>query len=313
MILFQAYSQEAVSVEKNSQAKDTLLKSDDDTRISIGNDLLSIDDSKDALKIRLGKHGVNILESLENGSKITFQNYDDWTWNRDNEDDKSDKSDNRRRHFRGHWAGFEFGFANYLTADRSFVLPSSINYMDLYSSKSNYFNINFAQRSFGLTRRLGFVTGLGLNFDSYRFSGDNTITTDANGEIRDSIPGMVLKKSKFRTLYLTMPLLLEAQVRTDHDQINVAAGLIGAVKLCNDTKIITESGDKFKSNDDFSTNLLRWGPTVRIGYGSLQRRRSCSSDDSVSFGIMCSAILACSNWADESSATGYSIENGICG
>jgi len=267
-ILFQAYSQEAVSGEKKEKVKsDTLVKNDDGNSQASGKDLLSVEDKNDNVRIRIGNHAINILESLEGGSKVSIRRIDEDEWN---EDDNRSEHHRRRNHFTGHWAGVEWGLANYMTRDYSFVVPDDIYYMDLYSSRSQYFDINFAQKSIGFTRHFGLVTGLGLNWDFYRFSGQNTISTGANGVIVDSIPSQALKKSKFRTMFLTVPLILEAQIGTGGNRLNVGAGVIGGVKLWSSTKMITTGNDKLKTTDDFSMNMLRWGPTVRVGYGCLQ-------------------------------------------
>ncbi len=272
-VLLQAYSQEAVSTEKKDKQKsDTLAKSNEDTKVVIGKDLLTIDEGKDNVKIRFGNHGINILESLEGGSKITIEKYnhdDNWIV----QDDNSDNHNSFRRHrsgFKGHWAGIEWGFCNYLAPGFSFVVPDDIYYMDLYSANSQYFDINFVQQSFGFSRHFGLVTGLGLNWDCYRFSGNNSIVAGNNGVIEELVPPTTLKKSKFKSLYLTLPLLLEGQILADNHHINIGAGVIGGVKLWAQTKMVANDGEKLKSTGDFSMNLLRWGPTLRIGYGCVQ-------------------------------------------
>jgi len=267
--ILQAYSQEVKSNGKQGkEVTDTLLKSSDETSVAVGNDLISVKDSKDAFSLRIGNRGMDILESLEGGHKIKFRNYPD------NDDlyDQDDKSDNRERrwrsgrHFRGHWAGIEFGFNNYLTSDNSFTMPSAINYMTLHSGKSHSFNINFAQESFGITRHFGLVTGLGLNWNNYRFENNNNIQTDADGVIIPLDPGSQLERSKLTTLYLTVPLMLEAQIPSDFHRLNIGAGLIGAIKLASHTRMDFKNGDKIKTNDDFSLNLLRYGATARVGF-----------------------------------------------
>ena len=270
IIILQAYGQETVSAEKKENQKtDTLLKSQDDTKVSIGKDFLTIDEGKDNVNIRIGNHAINILESLEGGSKVTIKKYnsDDW----DDQDYSSDDSGHHRHrnHFNGHWAGIEWGFANYLTGN-SFVMPNDIHYMSLYDSKSDYFDINFMQLSLGFSRHIGLVTGLGLNWDCYRFDGDNSIQKGANGVIEEYASPVPLKKSKLKTLYLNLPLLLEGQIRVENNTINIAGGVIGGVKLWSQTKMVTGTGNKLKNTDDFSMNLLRWGPTVRLGYGCFQ-------------------------------------------
>jgi hypothetical protein len=186
------------------------------------------------------------------------------------ENDKENERARRRSRFRGHWTGIEFGFNNYVTSDKSLVLPADIDYMTLHSSKSSNFNINFSQLSLGMTRHFGIVTGLGLNWNNYRFDGNNNIIKGDNGIIEKLDPGTNLEKSKLATLFLTLPLMLELQIPVDHSRLNIAAGPIGAVKLGSHTKMVYENGEKIKSNGDFSLNMLRYGATARVGYANFQ-------------------------------------------
>lgn len=193
----------------------------------------------------------------------------------DEDDDKKDRKRNRRR-FTPHWSGIEIGMNNFMTADYSTSLPASINYMDLNTGKSYNFNINFAQLGMGLTRRIGFVTGLGFEFNNYYFDGNNNIMKDENGVVIEydaTLDGIVLDKSKFSTTYFTVPLLLEIQVPvTSYRTINIAGGVIGGAKLCSRTKMVyyDNGKEKIKEKDDYSLNILRYGPTVRVGYESFQ-------------------------------------------
>jgi hypothetical protein len=164
----------------------------------------------------------------------------------------------------------EFGFNNYLTSDKSNVMPDDINYMSLHSSKASNFNVNFSQLSLGMTRRIGFVTGLGLNWNNYRFDGNNNIIKGTNGVVEVLDPGANLEKSKLTTIYLTLPFMLELQLPVDNNSINIAAGPIGAVKLGSHSKMVFEDGQKVKSGSDFSLNMLRYGATARVGYGNFQ-------------------------------------------
>ncbi len=194
----------------------------------------------------------------------------------DENDDKKDRRRSRRR-FTPHWSGFEIGVNDFMTEDYSMYLPAADNYMDLNTGKSFNVNFNFAQLGIGLTRRIGFVTGLGFEINNYHFDGNNNIQKDEDGVvgIYDATAlGIVLDKSKFTTVYFTVPLLLEIQVPvTRYRTINIAGGVIGGAKLSSHTKIkYYEGRDKVKDKekDDYSLNVLRYGPTVRVGYESFQ-------------------------------------------
>jgi hypothetical protein len=267
-IIIQGFIQKVSGESQNEKKQGTNANKTEKTRVTIGKDLVSVEERDSSLNVRVGNRGLNILESLE-GPKFNFEKYsknDEWY-----QDDKDDERARRRNRFRGHWSGIEFGFNNYLTSDKSLVLPDEINYMTLHSGKSNNFNINFSQLSLGLSRHIGFVTGLGLNWNNYRFDGNNNILKGTNGIIEMLDPGTRLEKSKLATLYLTLPFMLEMQIPVNNNHLNFAAGPIGAVKLGSHTKMVYEdSGQKVKSSGDFSLNLLRYGATARAGYGNFQ-------------------------------------------
>jgi len=267
-IIMQAFSQEVVSKEKEEPLKNE--QSRENTKVTIGDNLFSVRDDKDALHIRIGNRGLEILESLEGNRRFSFEKYDDeaeapeTVYN-------SEENERRRnyRKFKGHWSGIEFGLNSLLTAGNSFVMPDDIDYMTLHTGKSSCFNLNFTQQSFGFTRRIGLVTGLGFNWNNYTFDGNNNIVKGANGVITEYTPVSLLKKSKLTTVYLTLPVLLEVQIPTDSKTINLSGGVIGAVKLGSHSKMVFENREKVKSDDDFSLNVLRYGPTLRAGFENL--------------------------------------------
>ena len=148
-----------------------------------------------------------------------------------NQDDKDEERSRRRNRFKGHWSGVEFGFNNYVTTDKSLIMPDDISYMTLRSNKSLNFNINFSQLSLGITRHIGFVTGLGLNFENYKFDGNNNIQKGTDGIIEILDPGTTLEKSKLATVFLNLPFMLELQLPVNNNQLNIAAGPIGSVKI----------------------------------------------------------------------------------
>jgi hypothetical protein len=266
-IIMQGFSQK-LSAEIQSDKKQAIPeKTDNNTNVNVGNGLIKVQESDSSVNVRVGNRSLSILESLE-GKKFKFEkhsDYNDWY-----QEDNEDRHERWRNRFRGHWSGIELGFNNYVTSDKSMVLPDDINYMTLHSSKSTNFNINFAQLSMGLARHIGFVTGLGLNWNNYRFDGNNNIIKGNNGVIEMLDPGAQLEKSKLATLYLTVPFLLELQIPVHGNHFSIAAGPIGAVKLGSHTKMVFEDGQKIKSNGDFSLNLLRYGGTARVGYGNFQ-------------------------------------------
>jgi hypothetical protein len=286
-IIMSGYFQEVSAKIQNNDKNDTLINRDENTRLSDSRDMAGVEKDDSSFNTKAGNRSLSILESLE-GPGVSFRqvsqndNRDQKDYENDRakrkvywsgfniEEDNEDKHHRNRNRFRGHWTGIELGYNNYLSSDKSFSMPSDIDYMTLHSSKSSCFNINFTQLSLGLARHIGFVTGLGLNWNNYRFDGNNNIQKGAGGVIEELDPGLNLEKSKLATLFLTLPFMLELQVHVNNNNLHLAAGPIGALKLGSHTKMLFENGHTVKSYGDFSLNMLRYGATARVGYGNFQ-------------------------------------------
>lgn len=253
-----------------SQAKEkteTSTNKNEAITVTIGRDLVGIEKNDSSLNLNAGNRRLTILESLE-GPRFSIKNYarkDDW-----DQEDNDNESSRYRSRFRGHWSGIELGLNNFTTSRNNLTMPADIEYMTLHSSKSTNFNINFTQLSLGLGRHIGFVTGLGLNWNNYRFDGNNNIVKGQNGVIEELDPLLNLEKSKLATLFLTVPFLLEIQIPVNSNHLSISAGPIGAIKLSSHTKMVFEDGHTVKSWGDFSLNMLRCGATARVGYGNFQ-------------------------------------------
>ncbi len=272
---FTLQSREITVIEKKQTSE---LDTSDNVTIIIGNDFFRFDGNDSLVLIRMGSRGLNIQDSPD-GKKVDIEKYDtevrdlqeadkdkDRDWDQDREEQYRYKGG---RNFRGHWAGLEIGFNNYLYVE-SMDLPSEISYMSLNTSRSNCYNINFSQVNIGFSRHIGLVTGIGVSWNNYRFEGTNSIAVDPAGNLVENIPDntVPVKKSKFNTLYLNAPLMFEVQIPAGYNRLNLAAGVIGGVKLNAWTKLVFEDGEKVRANGDYNLNLLRGGVTARIGYGN---------------------------------------------
>jgi hypothetical protein len=281
---FTLQSREITVIEKKNTVADT----SETVTIIIGNELFRLDGNDSLVLIRVGDRGLNIQDSPD-GKKVDIENYADelreleeagGKRNRYSENDRDsypdrnryqDREDEERswggRNFRGHWAGFEAGFNNYLHAE-SMTLPEQISYMELNTNRSNCFNLNFSQVNIGFSRYTGLVTGLGVNWNIYRFEGMNSIAVGNDDIITALIPveTVPLKKSKFNTLYLNIPLMFEVQIPAGYSRLNLAAGVIGGLRLNSWTKLVYEDGEKTRTNGEYNLNLLRGGVTARVGY-----------------------------------------------
>ncbi len=261
--------------------------------VIIGEEIFRIDGNDSLVIIKVGDRGLNIRDS-EEGKKVNVEKYDELqelenaaaeknterttvrktereperTYDYSDQQDR-DESENYRggRHFRGHWSGMEVGLNNWLYAE-SMTLPEEIDYMTLRTGNSNSFNLNFSQVNIGLSRYAGLVTGIGVSWNIYRFDGHNTIFVGPDGYLTEAIPENIanVKKSRFNTLYLNAPLLLEFQIPAGYSRFNIAAGVIGGIKLNAWTKLVFQDGEKTRTGGEYNLNLLRGGFTARAGY-----------------------------------------------
>ena len=259
-ITLTGFVQNGISQEINSEGikkleelelKDTLKASGDTTRIKIGKKEVSIFDVDEETEIR-----VKTIEGSDASDEM-----------------KSRMS--KVRKFRGHWAGFEVGFNNYVNSDFSTSLDPSMGFMELRASKSLNININFLQYNLKLVGdKIGLVTGMGLEFNDYRFSNNTSIVRDAGAITEVDLSALNIEKTKLSASYLNIPLLLEFQTPqiSRNRRVHMSAGLIGGVKLTSHTKFVyRDSGKKYKDKvkDDFYLSPFRYGVTFRAGYRHL--------------------------------------------
>ncbi len=244
-------------------AKNEIVKIVDDDQ---GTDISEYNDKDDTVKVKIGKKGIKIIEN-EDGTSIDIIDLDEM---------EDEKDFTYKRKFKGHWRGFEMGLNNLSTEEFSLSLPASDHFMNLNTGKSWNVNINFLRYGLGLIgNNVGIVTGLGFEFNDYRFDNNNTIMKDDNGMIVEGTYGLPLEKSKFATAYLTAPLLLELQVPTGkhNKRLFLSGGVIGGLKIGSHTKVVyKEDGNRQKVKDrgDFNLSPLRYGVTARIGYRALK-------------------------------------------
>lgn len=267
-IFCQAFTLQSKEVTLSEDQKNTKADTSDNLTLVIGNDALRIENQDSTVKIRVGNQRLNILESLEGKKNLEFEKYEPANNHWRNQDYEEDVHKSGARSFRGHWSGLEIGFNNYNHVN-SMNLPEPISYMSLDANHSVNFNLNFSQLSVGFSRHTGFVTGIGINWNNYRFENRNSIAVGSDGTISMTTPtGTIpVKRSKFATLYLNVPALLEFQIPAGYsNHLNVAAGVIGGLKLNAWTKVVFENGEKSRTNGNYNLNLLRGGVTARFGY-----------------------------------------------
>lgn len=281
---------EKTGVSKIITGEDTGINQDGITRIELGDDrVITIDnngivinsDSGTGEPLIINDEGVRIIlkEKSKDGStetKVLVINDEgvkvvNKKSKKDHDIHLGKKKDGK---FNGHWQGLDLGVNGYLNADGNMDFPKAYNYLDLRMEKSINVRINFLEQNFNLIRNhVGLITGLGLEYNNYRFDNNVRLGSDENGIIGyfDKEPNTTYKKSKLVVNYLNLPLLLEYQTN-NKDNLNsfhLAAGIVGGLRIGSHTKIVYDSGkyNKDKEKDDFYLNPFKWDATVRAGWG----------------------------------------------
>ena len=85
--------------------------------------------------------------------------------------------------FRGHWSGFNLGFADFSISNEQ--LDEAGDYLDLERKNSLVMQFNMFQYSMRLNKlnNIGLVTGLGLEYQRFRFANKNSIERGDGGQI----------------------------------------------------------------------------------------------------------------------------------
>jgi hypothetical protein len=256
-----------IKTETGSKTKSKDKIKQDTVIVEVGDEIFSVKEIGDETRIKIGKKEFRVAENSD--GLVVF---------------KSSSKDSHKKtceRFKGHLGGFELGLNSLLSSFWSTTLKPEDNYLNLNTAKSYTWNFSLPCVSIGFTRHFGIAATLGINFNKYRFDGNNSIIEDENGVIGPYYPeqGIIYSKSKLVTTYATLPVILETQIPLSDSRrtINIGAGVIGAAKLGSHTKVVYDTGgkEKEKHKDDFSLNTFRWGATCRIGYEFFQIYGTC--------------------------------------
>ena len=179
--------------------------------------------------------------------------------------------------FNAHWAGFEFGILNFLSAQRKLVTDEQLDYLILIPEKTMSYGLNILEYDIALSKnkRFGAATGAGLEWNSLALSQNINLYEDANGIIRAEYVDPTVReftKNKLNTVYVTVPLIVEFQIPVKHRKFFIGAGITGGIRAWSKQKQkykVDGQVYKNKKTDDFQMAPFRYGATARIGYGDV--------------------------------------------
>lgn len=183
-----------------------------------------------------------------------------------------------RSRFKGHWSGIYYGFINTAGVDYSMYPEGTPEFMDLDWGSSFALQFNFIKHSIGLSKRnnFGLVVGLGFDYQRMRFANKDQSITMQNGQVTplslSSLDISGIRRSTFKTLYLTIPLLMEVQFPAkSRNSLYVSGGVVGGIRMHSKTKVVYDDRGKHKRKEKDSFNMIPFKADVtgRIGYRSM--------------------------------------------
>jgi hypothetical protein len=197
----------------------------------------------------------------------------------------------RRNEFT-YWAGLELGINTFIAPDGRLGDGPESGPLQLNNARSRFFAINFMEQKveFG-SHHAGLLTGLGVEFTSYKLSENNTLMADGDSTWAVPMETPVLDKNKLRQIGLRVPLMLEfntkgAKLPADaaalaakpdwsfsrKDNFHLAFGVVGSWYFDTMYKQkYKEGGERVKqrSKDDYNLLPYRLAARGQIGFGSL--------------------------------------------
>lgn len=224
----------------------------DSIMVELGKIKVHVNDD-DATSVAIGRHNLEI----DDHGNVKFRKH-------------------KREDFDGHWGGFDLGINGLLNVDRTFDMPEGYEFLDQKMEKSINVAINAYEQSFNLIgEHVGLITGLGLEWNNYRFH-DNAIIEDLNDELDGYLAledDVDFVKSKLVTTYLTLPIMLEVQTNSysKANSFHIGAGLLSGLRIGTHTKVVHENGKREidKNHGASSMNPFKLDFMARLGWGKI--------------------------------------------
>jgi len=219
----------------------------DTTRVNVGSLNVEVIDG-DTTRVTVGSRTLVVTE---NGNV---------TWER-----------NKKPKFNGHWGGVELGINGYVTSDFNTSWGDEYQYLDLQYEKSTAVNLNLYEQNIALNKdkNIGLITGLGLSWNNYRFSGPTFLTPDSANlkgfyMVNTDGSNLSIRKTKLTAMYLTVPLIFEMQTKQPRkiNRFYFGVGILANIRLSTHTKIYFNEANKSYKLSDLSTDPPQVLPTT---------------------------------------------------
>jgi len=166
---------------------------------------------------------------------------------------------------------FDLGLSKYHIGS-DFSVPNGYNFLEYNDWKTH--TVGFDALQFGVRFNPNFkiMLAAGLDWNHIRLKRDDvTIRPDSPTLTYDSNPDADLKKNRFSSRYLRIPLYFEYRSAQLHSgkRLSLVAGPEVGFLIDGKVKQKTEGGEKTKIKDDFNFEKFRYGANIRVGYGGM--------------------------------------------
>lgn len=245
-----------------------VLEDGDSTIVKMGDFDVSVFDDGDSTFVRMGEFKVHVRDSDD----MTSIGVGKHNLEIDDEGNVKFKKGKKEK-YDGHWGGFDLGVNGFLDENFEINTPDGYDYLDLKMEKSINVNLNIFEQNFNLiTEKVGLTTGLGLEWNNYRFKNNAVISNmDTLAGYLDVMENPRFTKSKLVTSYLTLPLMIEFQTNS-YSKINsfhAGVGVLSGLRIGTHTKLVDENDKKDKEHGSTAMNPFKLELMARIGWGKL--------------------------------------------
>jgi hypothetical protein len=169
--------------------------------------------------------------------KITITSEDkNWMSETDSVSDVLKELRKERRNQFTYWSGIDVGANALLGPDGSGDFPREYDFLQLDQGRSRFVSINFMEQKieFG-SHHVGLLTGLGWEFNNYRFRDNSVISFEGDTITALPVGSPQFIKSKLRQSGFRVPLMLEfntkrAKMPTEAEVLAAARDTVGGKK-----------------------------------------------------------------------------------
>lgn len=164
---------------------------------------------------------------------------------------------------------FDLGFSK-LIDNGSFSLSPENDFLDYKAAKTSTFSFDVLQMGYRFNQNFKIYLAGGFDWTHIRLK--NNITMKRSNQVLDyDTEAIEFSKNRFSSFYIHVPLNFELRSK-ENDNGNRFYFVFGPeLAFLTNAKVkqVSKENGKEKFNDDYNFQPLRYGGTVRIGWGSL--------------------------------------------